>query len=199
MKKLLITSSLIFAIAASAASAKDNLYVGLNGIMSDSKADIDGVLKLNKKSLGLGANVGYKLTTNGLIVAPEAFFDYLNNKKILPVSDEGDNFKIKNKFNYRYGARLNIGYEINNQFSVVANYGLAAVDYEISTYDDVETFVKKRGSKISSIYGLGAGYNLNENITLKLNANLQNFDYKIEESKVKNKIMTYSAGVAYNF
>ena len=85
---------------------------------------------------------------------------------------------------------------------------MAAVNYESNAtivkdyyeYDYKESdSYKKRGSKISSIYGLGAGYNLNENVTLKLNANLQNFDYKVEESKIKNKIMTYSAGVAYNF
>ena len=226
MKKLLITSSLIVAIATSVASAKNNLYVGLNGIAVDSKFNVDNDLKLDKKSLGLGANVGYKFNNNGLIIAPELFFDYLNSKKTstsaeatteLDVNELGDtdSYNVKNyynyktKLNYRYGARLNIGYEFNNRFSVVANYGLAAVNYESNAtvvkdyyeddYKESDSY-KKRGSKISSIYGLGAGYNLNENVTLKLNANSQTFDYELEEGyKIKNKIMTYSAGVAYNF
>lgn len=214
-----MTSSLIFSIFSFVVNAKNHPYVGINGIISDSKIDIHDI-NLNKKSLGLGANVGYKINNNGLIIAPEAFFDYLNNEKTLTSSSEELNFingqkytvtfidSSKTKLNYRYGARLNIGYEFNNKFSIVANYGLAAVNYKYNNeyfyYDEFdgkqsEPSIKKRGSKISSIYGLGAGYNLNKNITLKLNANLQNFDYKIKESKVKNKIMTYSAGVAYNF
>jgi len=200
MKKLLIISSIVASMAVSSANAKDNAYVGFVLLASHAKnetIDLNSGTNAGKSSqtaAGLGLNAGYKIGfNNGLFIAPEAFFDYLNNKDT-DKQDKNNTYTI----NSRYGAKLNLGYDLNDKFSVFANYGLANVGYQVSLGSSNESH---GASKIAAIYGLGVAYNINEQLTVKLGANRQDFNTRgVDQGiRIKNVIKTYSVGLAYNF
>jgi outer membrane autotransporter protein len=194
MKKLLIVS-IIATIATSSANANDRAYVGLDLSSSHVKnkvSDGEGTTKISNNIAGFGLNAGYKINFNkGLFVAPEVFFDYLNNKS--SPDDNSASYKIDS----RYGAKLNLGYNFNEKFSVFANYGLANVRYKLSSSD-----LSENGSKIAAIYGLGFAYNINEQLTAKIGANRQKLATGFADNsglEIKSAIETYSVGLAYNF
>jgi outer membrane autotransporter protein len=209
MKKLFVISSVIAALAATSANAKDGAYVGFDVLASNVKnkyqdrtdhTNSSNGSKIDHDALGFGLNAGYKMGVGGnVFVAPEVFFDYLANssKTALRGQYEGSNndrFRVNN----RYGAKLNLGYDFTKEFSASVNVGLANTQY---TYD-VGSFGLSRGSsELGAVYGLGTAYNINDNWSLRFGLDRQKLNVRgvFEGERYKVTIHTARLGLAYNF
>lgn len=156
----------------------------------NSKADHDAI--------GFGLNAGYKVGFDQFFVAPELFFDYLNNsgKSASYDSDADIKRNASYEINYRYGAKVNLGYDFNDKFGAFVNLGLTNVDYD-SNYENASY----GASKIAMIYGLGASYNIDSNWTAKLAFDRQKFNTRdtFMGSRNINVIHTIRIGAAYSF
>ena len=211
MKKIFLLSVLSLIISASAASAKNGAYVGIDFLEArtkhiykpmDSSAYFtkDFASNTRDKSNGFGINAGYKfnIASSKAFVAPEIFYEYINNKAedffagFDPGTSGLDTLTIKDRF----GAKVNLGYEVNEKFSLFVNAGVTKVKYGVH-------FKNKSAVtyETAMIYGLGASYNITNNVALKLSYDKQNFNakYFYEGSRDTIRLNVLKVGVAYNF
>lgn len=162
-------------------------------------------------NVGFGFEAGYKfqLSNNGIYIAPEIYFDQLNNSAEDPYADnEGQTLYKQDKLilNYRYGAKLNLGYDFNEKYSAFVNYGFANVDYDVNWNSVLSNGVGAAYSsygadKLAEIYGVGGAYNINENFALRLSYDMQKFNirYMLDGWRSEVKLQTFKAGLIYNF
>jgi len=212
MKKIfVILSILISAITSFQANAKDGVYLGTDLIASNARWKYYGgndsaQKRVDGSSIGAGATLGYKKSfSNGIFIAPELFYDYLNSStkdyyyNIPPFQQ--DTLELRS----RYGAKANLGYNLDDKFSTYATYGLASVDHIDNYPSNNQGYFKGRSNgkwKTSAIYGVGAIYNINENWGIKTEFNTQRFnvpyayDFKAT-SKVRLNVL--KAGLFYSF
>lgn len=182
MRKTLSIIAVATTIALSSqANAKDGFYVGADVLFANSNhkyydkttgaGSYDG-MKTHDNSFGFAFDAGYKFGFDKFFVAPELFFDQLNN------SSPGFNYKQRpvNKqysvdLNYRYGAKMNLGYKITPKFDLFVNYGLANVDYDTRTFYTGGR--KPASTELAPIYGFGFGYHITENVSARLSYDRQ--------------------------
>lgn len=210
MKKFLVISSVIAVFAAASASAKDGVYAGLDLNTSHtvyknedktSGASGDNHSKTDSDAVGAGVNLGYKQGVGSqFFLAPEVFFDYLNNSGDEPsyASDAGSRRNDRVEFNSRIGVKVNFGYEINSKLAAFVSAGAARTFYEVNT----PTLNLSNGSSdISGIYGFGLAYDINDRLTIKTSVDRQriNADTPYEGLSYNARIGTARIGVAYNF
>ncbi len=169
----------------------------------DYRSDIIAtVSKVDDDSTGFGLNAGYKLEHDKFYAAPEIFFEQLNNKVNYDYLDGSPYNQNSIKLNYRYGAKVNFGYNINKDFAAFVNYGTALVDYDVRWVKTNSFPAKQYGDQsISQIYGLGFLYNLNDNWALKLAYDRQtaNVRYIYRGINSRARIETTKLGAIYNF
>ena len=211
MKKFLVASAIIATLATASASAKDGAYVGFDINTSNvenkfqnriNKMDPDNNnnIKADHDSIGFGLNAGYKIGFNQAFVAPELFFDYLNNSgkqsgyELDMASNKNDRFEINN----RYGAKVNLGYNFTEKFNGFVNLGLANTRYAVNS-ESIK--LSKGASKLAPIYGLGVAYNINDKWTTKLSYDRQKFNAGevLEGYRNITTITVVKVGLAYNF
>ncbi len=128
---------------------------------------------------GIGASLGYLAYYRGVFVSPELFFDQLNSNTPGFFASEptgrGDNvvdFPYKDNelsVNYRYGARLKLGFEPFRYVGLYTTIGFANVDYDIRWRSIGLGSQRSYGaSELTPIYGLGLHINLHKNLILNL-------------------------------
>ncbi len=212
--KLFIFTALISTQINSEALAKENfygvegnLYVGVDYLSSRVEhtynnngtgyVSPDGGRSENDNS-GIGLNTGYKFKKNNIFISPEIFYEKLSAKtKDFHRNNlfNGDNSL---KINDRYGARFALGYDLSEKFSTFVSYGVARTQSEI-TFVNVNSQHRDRHN--SSVYGLGASYNINKNLSAKVSYDQQwlkiNYDTYGEKDRIK--IKTFKIGLVYNF
>ncbi len=217
MKKYLITA-LSLAFITNEANAKNGFYLGadllgvsakhkIHGGSADFSRDYSSSLiatsyKVNDNNIGFGFNGGYKFDINNFYLAPEIFFEQLGTKVNHDRKDGSPYNQNTVKLNYRYGAKVNFGYNINKDFAAFVNYGTALVDYDVRWVKVGRFNEKQYGNQaISQIYGLGLIYNLNNNWSVKLAYDHQvaNVRYIYKGISSRAKIDTAKVGAIYNF
>ena len=162
--------------------ARDGGYVGLDYLISNAKFKYAGdvnsyssqiITKSDSVASGVGIVVGYQKSYKNIFIAPELFYDYLNSStrdySFRESPYQQDSMEIRS----RYGAKLNLGYSFNDQFSTYLTYGFSSLDY-VANFPSINE--SKNRSKISSIYGIGAVYNFTKNWGMKLEFNTQRFN-----------------------
>ncbi len=172
--------------------AEDN-DLSINGI--DSRAQADGA----------GLNLGYRLKIGDVFVAPEIFYDRIENSaKDFGYKENQDPYIARNYLNVesRYGARINLGYNIFSNVNVFVNAGLAKVKYAIILFPDgpyTENF--EHNTKTAPIYGAGISFDLNRNWQMRIAYDRQQFHvrYNVASEKDTITIETAKLGIAYNF
>ena len=218
MKKTLslaaVAASLIFS---SQANAKDGLYLGADLLFANSnhhyqdRSSTGGSNNYNgtrthDNSVGFALDAGYKVGFNQFFVAPEIFFDQLNN------SSSGFRYKQVpgNKqdtvdLNYRYGAKLNLGYDITPKFNLFVNYGLANVDYDTRGW--YAGGRKSAATELAQIYGFGLGYKITENVSARLSYDRQSMHLRNtsvavpggDSARYKSTLDVVKLGAVYSF
>lgn len=145
MKKTILTLGILAAIASTQALAADNkLYVRANA--GQSSYDIGGGFG-NKTDSVIGAAVGYTFSPN--IGVEAGFNDYGS------VNFGGVDAKAKSLH-----ASLILTAPLTNEFSIYGRAGAARTERKVSGFG---TSVKD--DKTELLFGIGAGYSFNKNIT----------------------------------
>ena len=197
-------------LVANGANAKDGLYVGLDVLRAEAEHNykivynpggdyIDTGAKTKANSMGFSGDIGYKFSFDKAFIAPEIFYDRLNNTANDYTSgNDPSSYKDNINLNSRYGAKLNLGYNILPKLAVFVNAGFANVRYSVKwpSIDDA-----RYGHKLAMVYGIGASYSLNENWALRTSYDKQEFNIQWVYEGLRSKVdlTVVKAGVVYSF
>lgn len=225
MKKLHLVLTSLFILQSTIGNAKDGPYVGADFLYANSNHQLDvasddatvcgSICKTffdgketGRDSFGYSLNVGYKFNFKEFFVAPELFFDKLNNSSDgfhdSGFSDEYKAYKLD--LNYRYGFKSHIGYNVTPKFNAFLTWGFANLDYDERPVKYVTSGVTRNptASELDQLFGFGFAYSFNENISGKLtydrqSMRLRSVNHGDEGSTIKTTLDVVKVGVAYSF
>ena len=201
MKKTLITTSLIALLSTSSALAKTSgnyFGIDLNRSSSNHQYSRDNINSSNYKefsdsSIGFGLNYKYAFNFDKIFIAPGIFFDQIKTKA---QDRDSDSVSINN----RYGAKLDIGYDITDEVAIYFTSGLSSTSYRV---DWKSINQSKSSSNLSYFLGMGAAYNVTKNLTLNLEYNFQQLNLETPDiggiNNVKTNLGMAKIGIAYHF
>jgi outer membrane protein W len=209
MKKLLVTSLIFTSLSAASASAKDGAYIGFdlnaNNVKYKNRDVVNGSggdnhSRVDHSAMGFGLNAGYKFSFDKAFVAPEVFYDYFNNSSydtdyaVNINSKKNDSIELRD----RYGAKVNLGYNINDKFGVFTNLGISKLNY---VQNSTSISRSHSSSDVTAIYGLGFFYNINDSWTAKLSVDRQSVRLATAYAGLTYRTTVHTAklGLAYNF
>lgn len=200
-KFILITAIITLYSTYSFAKTEGN-YVGVDLI----RTEIKGNDNEKEHKISGGLNYEYAFNMNNFFIAPGAFFDYSNDTAKTKNTESGVEVGAnKIGLDYRYGARVNFGYDFN-KFAVYANIGLAENHYtvDIGAGGIAQNGAKKSGNDLALAYGIGAKYSVTDRIDVKLGYEMSKFNMRYpanEEGygKEKFKLNVIRFGAAYKF
>lgn len=221
MKKLFVITSLIASIATSSALAKtEGNYIALDLLssrgtfyeryQSNTDSPKNGKPSFTHQAVGFGANYRYALNFNNFFIAPGLFFernrltidgDWIQN------SDAGRRMEVK----YRYGAKLDFGYDVTENFAPYFTVGYAGINYGTKQYSFQGT--QTRSTRLINdtagdvFYGAGIKFDINEQVSVITEYTTQNFsarvrvpnDYNGRSAVYRNRLDVAKIGVAYRF
>ncbi len=154
----------------------------------------------NKVNLGLD----YKYAINvadKIFIAPGAFYERIGTKS----TDRGGFGNVNTvRFNNRFGAKLDIGYDVNDNTAVYFTNGLSHMNYKINIQNaGAGDAVVTNEGLTAYFWGFGLMSHVNENVTLGVEYNAQDFKTSLLGTqagmRIKNDIDLYKINVAYHF
>ncbi len=167
------------------------------------------------KTYGIGLSYKYAFYFNSLFLAPGVFAEKTN---LDGSYDEGTNGALTSERNEirikdRYGAKIDIGYDINKFFSPYLTIGYAMVGYASKGYGESPDYVPlykiHNGHASTKFKGIGARFGLADNLAINIEYNRQKFiaksglpaeatDY-INKNFLQTKLDIIKIGLIYNF
>ncbi len=162
-------------------------FDAVNPVNNDLKAFRPARLDASSSNSGFGFSVGHIAYHRKFFAAPEIFFDYFNSStKDFFAPEVGRGTGIPGVYNqdemavnYRYGAKLNLGYNLLiPHFDVFGTVGFGVVDYDMRWKGDTAPKLTHGSTDTTPIYGFGMAYEVNRNLILKAS-------YDIQEIKTK--------------
>lgn len=201
MKKLILITTLVSSLLSAPALAKtEGNQVGIDIIRTSAQhryANNSTVAanyrKFDDSSYGFGANYKYAVNFHDFFIAPGAFYESLGTK-----AKDQDNDTVS--VNNRYGAKLDVGYDITDNFAAYVTGGYGSVGYKV---DWKSANSKKSGREAGIFYGAGLAYNATKNVVLNLEYNIQSVDLKTPNlggiNKAKTDLGILKLGAAYRF
>lgn len=208
MKKISIISAVLCALFASQANAKNNFYVGADILLTNAKHKFVNIAresssndntKIDSDSVGVGINAGYKYDIGKAFIAPEIFYDYINNSAKDFVHIAQPQFKEDTmEIDSRYGLKLNVGYNLFSKMNVFATVGAANVYYHNRWVSSGRSSGK---SELTALYGLGLSYNINDTWSLRASYDRQKIDTTFVREGWRDvvRLSTARVGAVYNF
>lgn len=170
---------------------------GINGGSSTVPAGEPPYKSFSKNSIGAGLSIGARFNlAEDIFIESEDKNSKIKDHIFTEIEMFGNQF-FSGEIKQNFGGRLNLGYEIIG----LRIYGSSG--YVASTFDYQETSNTKQ-SYISSapFYGIGFGYDLTKNISLRLNSMFYNFNFKPKNSEFKSVEINVSAvnlGLGFHF
>jgi opacity protein-like surface antigen len=196
MKKLILITALLSSISSISFAKTEGSQIGfdLTHVNATYQPKVDGYQtdsNFKESKMGYGINFQHAFSLDNVFLAPELFVEKLGTKAVDEVSDSVT-------LNHRYGAKLNIGYDISDQFAIFGNLGATMVNYEVNWNSAGE---KEEANKFAGIVGVGASYAVTKNVILSLKADFQKLDLDTPHNdvKVETEIFTTKLGIAYRF
>lgn len=178
MKKLFVIPSLILTIISSVSFAKsEGTYVGLDVLHSsadmtftDNSSGPPIIFNVSESSIGYGFNAGHAFSLNnvvksinGLYVAPNAYFNFNQAELTISVPGVAQTTEVE----YSYGLNLDLGYDIDEKFSVYASAGYIEFRVDNGAPTDGSSAATSDSSQ-SLLYGVGVKYSLDDRLSLRL-------------------------------
>jgi len=191
-------------------STDDKFYVGVDGLYSHinhehqympNRGNVTEGRKTQGNNVGLGLNFGYRVNADKLFVAPEIFYDYLNNSAVdFSRYTTGQSTQSRIEVQSRYGAKVNLGYNLFSDLNAFVNLGFANVRY----IDRDPLSGRSSGdNKLAPIYGVGLLYDLNKSWALRASYDYQKFNARyysfIPGSRDVVRMHVVKAGLVYSF
>lgn len=225
MKKLLLYFTILLLFPLNS-FAKNGAYIGINGnrsfadhkIVETANTNVRGIFFIqqdrtttNADNVGFGFEGGYRFDLkDGFFITSELFFDQLNNNAMDPYASGNPNdqgFASRQDriiLNYRYGAKLNLGYEFNKKFGAFVNGGIGVVDYDVPWNSQAvirPRFNSYGSTSDSAVYGIGAHYNLSEKLAIKASYDVQKLAirYNLDGWRSSVELRVFKLGLNYNF
>ncbi len=200
-EKLFIAASVAGFLISSLANAKTSgNYVGLDIIRTSVE---EGETTLGGTSFGdnffetgsedqvsFGLNYKYAFNFKNFFIAPGVLFDYSNISLSNP-DVSSNNFDL----DYRYGLKVDAGYDITDKFALFVNTALIQNVYTLSNAGGTDS-----GSDSSASYGFGAKYSVSDVVDVSLAYEMSEYTLTdINQDTVDFDVDTLRVGLAYKF
>lgn len=219
MKKTFIATAFVASIIASPSFAKtQGSYLGVDFLSVKTsfyqKDSIEGrngwtVAKPTQRgsTFGAGVHYNYAFNFNNFFIAPGVIFE----QDSFGVTTEGNNLD-RLKVKSRYGAKVDIGYDIFDSFAPYATVGYGAINYKSrsNAYQGSNIVTAdKSASASSAFFGGGLKFALSKSLALNLEYNYQKFttnnaipagaDLVYHKHTNVSRIDVVKVGLSYNF
>lgn len=158
-------------------------------------------------TFGAGLRYSYAFNLNGFFIAPGVIFE----QDSFGASTHGDN-KDRVQTKRRYGAKIDVGYDIADVVSPYATAGFARVSYKTrgNGYDGSGKLVTadRSGFAATPFFGGGLRIALAKNIAMNVEYNYQKFTTQnaipsdvtyLNKQTTRTKIDVVKVGFSYNF
>ncbi len=156
----------------------------------------------------LGLDYKYAINVGGnVFLAPGVFLERIGTKSYdsSVIEENGEGASVA--FNNRYGAKLDIGYDINDNTAVYFTNGVSRLGYRLSHVDATGEGHPRdtSGRAYAYFYGIGLLSHLNDKATLGIEYNTQDFksssllNARTPGFRIKNQIDVFKLTVAYHF
>lgn len=200
MKKLILLTTLASLASASAFAKTEGNQIGIDILRASAKhrykagsITASNYSQFDDSSIGVGVNYKYAINFENIFIAPGAFYEKIGTKS---KDSDGDTVSVNN----RYGAKLDIGYDLTNNFAAYLSTGYALIDGKV----DWKSLGQKKSDRQGGIfYGVGLAYSATKNVVLGLEYNVQSVDLKTPNdggiNKAKTDLGVMKFGVAYRF
>ena len=191
MKKLSIFAALLISLSSVSAFAKTSgNYAGIDLIYSEVELDQTSTSTIRSgDQVSVGVNYKYAFNFDNFFVAPGVFFDYTN---IGAKASNGDEWDL----DFRYGAKIDLGYDITDKFAAFVNVGAANNHYDARYTSGSKT----SDSKLEALYGIGVKYSATDDIDVGVSYEFSNLNVKDPlNNTVKFDLEVVRLGVSYNF
>jgi opacity protein-like surface antigen len=190
LKKALFSALIIpvfycdFAFAEEEKTPSQGFQIGIDGTYTYAKhryitdTHYISVRKFRDSALGYGANIKYAFNLDNIFpakplipvfIAPEIFFERIG-------TTTKDITSQSTKINNRYGAKLNLGFDITNYFFIYGTGGYGVVSYDIDWRKSAN--MRKKSSANDFLYGGGIGFHLGEHFIISFEYTMQKIDLK---------------------
>lgn len=173
--------------------------------------NLDSKPRSSKDTAGVGLSYKYAFNFNGFFIAPAVFVEQ-NSFGSTAMNGRDGTLQARN----RYGAKMDVGYDMGNYISPFVTGGYAIVQYRntLRVYNDIlvnDNSVRshRSGSYSSPFIGGGIKINLSKSIALNLEYNYQKLEAKAEVppqvtdyiggSKYMTRLDIFKMGLSYNF
>lgn len=208
MKKFIITSFIACLISTSAHAT--GLFVGVDALTANSRqtsknhsgtsGSISGIVKEDDNKINYGLNAGFrldcKLDCGNLYQSVELFYDNLNltSSRFESPNAVNDHIKIRN----RYGAKINLGFEVVPNVIPFLTVGLTNVSYN---NNGTSGNINISRHEITPIYGAGLLVDIAHGVSLKASYDYQKFDIPSNQpgAKIQTNLGVAKVGLVYNF
>lgn len=196
MKKLILITSLVTIFATSSASAKTEGHSASLDLLA-TKAHFrfknNGADTFKDRAAG-GLGIGYKYAFNfdGVFLRPGVFLEK-NNLEYKSTFATVPSVNINN----RYGAKVDVGYDIDKDLSVYVVGGVSFLNYDVTT----ASTKKSSSSKSDLFYGIGISHDYSEKVAFNLEYNTQSFNLKQSNggTKIPVDLSVIKIGMNYKF
>lgn len=178
-------------------SSKSFAASGINGGSSTVQAGESPYKSFSENSIGAGLSIGARFNlAEDIFIESEDKNSKTKDHIFTEIEMFGNQFFL-GEIKQNFGGRLNLGYEIKG----IRIYGSGG--YVASTIDYQETSnIKQSYLSSAPFYGIGFGYDLTKNISLRLNSMFYNFNFKPKNSEFKSVEINVSAvnlGLGFHF
>jgi hypothetical protein len=183
----------------------------ISGGSSDVEEGSSPYKDFSESAVGVGLSIGARLNlAEDIFTSFEEFAEdqtELNSQKLNPKNKNSDhifseievfgNQFFSGEIKQNFGGRINLGYEIKGiRIFTSGGYVASTVDYQ-------ETNNTKQSVTASApFFGIGIGYDITKNVSLRLNSMFYSFDFTPKNSQFKNvevEVSSLNLGVAFHF
>ncbi len=183
----------------------DATYIDARHSYSNNTIDDDTAppsrLNTSSEDFGYAFSGGYRYNMGKFFVAPEAFYDFLNSRaKDFYVHDGSEPAGSSIRINYRYGGKMNFGYQLTERFSTFLNVGVAKTRYHQNW--DSDTYKKKYdNAKRGVVWGVGVIYSLSDHWATRVSYDYERLKTRYVDQGFQDliKLHVVKAGLVYSF
>lgn len=194
MKKLLITTVILGSLFSSLAMAKtEGNYVGVDILSTNFESFDANFEKHDESSFGFGVNYKYAINFNNFFIAPGIFLNHNNASSSF--ADLGNGSYDIDTLKYSYGAKVDLGYDINDKIAAFVTGGY--LESRIELTEDFQT--TRNITEESFLYGGGVKYSVTNDVDVNIAYEHAEYDIGALSHINDFDIDTIKVGASYKF
>lgn len=202
MKKLIATITLIAAFTSAPAFAKtEGNYIGVNLLNTNMESDSDFSDRTNRDNdFSAGVDYKYAFNFNNFFIAPGLFY---NHNDVIDHERSG-NIISTDELKYSYGVKLDLGYDITDNFAIAAVIGHSENRRHAGNVSAISGILyNDNATDEAFIYGLGLKYSVTKNLDLTAGYEISQYGKSNNlfdtTDEFRSDYQVARVGVAFNF